>query len=158
MELLPQAPPELLAAIQGVETPAALADMVATYMDATTEEKQEILETIDIERAHGQGLAPARPPHRGAAAVRGDRPQTKAALDERQREVLLREQMAAIQRQLGEGDEGKAAEMAELERSHRQGQHAEGGRGPGAQGTAPAASACRKPPPNTAWCAPISTG
>jgi ATP-dependent Lon protease len=40
--------------------------------------------------------------------------QTKAALDERQREVLLREQMAAIQRQLGEGEEGKAAEMAEL--------------------------------------------
>src|SRR5208282_3303143 len=41
--------------------------------------------------------------------------QTKAALDERQREVLLREQMAAIQRQLGEGEEGKAAEVAELE-------------------------------------------
>ncbi|HEY8443071.1 MAG TPA: endopeptidase La, partial [Xanthobacteraceae bacterium] len=40
--------------------------------------------------------------------------QTKAALDQRQREVLLREQMAAIQRQLGEGDEGKAAEMKEL--------------------------------------------
>ena len=37
-------------------------------------------------------------------------------------------------------------------------QHAEGGRGPGAQGTAPAASACRRPPANTAWCAPISTG
>ena len=41
--------------------------------------------------------------------------QTKASLDERQREMLLREQMASIQRQLGEGDEGKAAEIAELE-------------------------------------------
>src|ERR1700692_2330725 len=41
--------------------------------------------------------------------------QTKVALDERQREALLREQMAAIQRQLGEGEEGKAAEMAELD-------------------------------------------
>src|SRR5262249_2735592 len=40
--------------------------------------------------------------------------QTKSALDKRQREALLREQMAAIQRQLGEGDEGKAAEIAEL--------------------------------------------
>src|SRR4249920_177399 len=40
--------------------------------------------------------------------------QTKAALDERQREVLLREQMAAIQKQLGEGDAGKGAEIAEL--------------------------------------------
>jgi len=43
--------------------------------------------------------------------------QTKAALDERQREVLLREQMAAIQRQLGEGEEGKAQEIAELEKA-----------------------------------------
>jgi ATP-dependent Lon protease len=43
--------------------------------------------------------------------------QTKAALDERQREVLLREQMAAIQRQLGEGDDGKAAEIAELDKA-----------------------------------------
>src|SRR6202041_2447858 len=43
--------------------------------------------------------------------------QTKAALDERQREALLREQMAAIQRQLGEGEEGKAAEMAELDKA-----------------------------------------
>ena len=40
--------------------------------------------------------------------------ETKAALDARNREVLLREQMAAIQRQLGEGDDGKGAEMAEL--------------------------------------------
>ncbi|HZT25852.1 MAG TPA: endopeptidase La, partial [Pseudolabrys sp.] len=43
--------------------------------------------------------------------------QTKAALDERQREVLLREQMAAIQKQLGEGEEGKAAELAELDKA-----------------------------------------
>src|SRR4029077_3413725 len=35
----------------------------------------------------------------------------------RQREVLLREQMAAIQRQLGEGDDGKAAELAELDKA-----------------------------------------
>ena len=39
--------------------------------------------------------------------------QTKAAFDERQREAILREQMATIQRQLGEGD-GKAQEVAEL--------------------------------------------
>jgi ATP-dependent Lon protease len=43
--------------------------------------------------------------------------QTKAALDERQREVLLREQMAAIQKQLGEGEDGKVAEMAELDKA-----------------------------------------
>ena len=43
--------------------------------------------------------------------------ETKASLDARNREVLLREQMAAIQRQLGETDEGKAAEIAELEKA-----------------------------------------
>ena len=43
--------------------------------------------------------------------------ETKAAIDSRNREVLLREQMAAIQRQLGEGDEGKAAEIAELDKA-----------------------------------------
>ncbi len=43
--------------------------------------------------------------------------ETKASLDARNREVLLREQMAAIQRQLGEADEGKSAEIAELEKA-----------------------------------------
>ena len=42
---------------------------------------------------------------------------TKASIDSRNREVLLREQMAAIQRQLGEADEGKSAEIAELEKA-----------------------------------------
>src|SRR6202034_715030 len=40
--------------------------------------------------------------------------QTRAASDERRREVLLREQLAAIQKQLGEGEAGKAQEIAEL--------------------------------------------
>ncbi len=114
VQLLPQAPPELLAAIQGVETPAALADMVATYMDASTDEKQEILETIDIKARMdrlSRLLAHRIEVLRLSAEIGRE---TKAAIDSRNREVLLREQMAAIQRQLGEGDEGKGAEMAEL--------------------------------------------
>ena len=115
VQLLPQAPPELLAAVQGAPTPSALADLVATYMDVSPEEKQEILETIDLS-ARMEKVARLLA-HR-IEVMRLSREiglQTKAALDERQREVLLREQMAAIQRQLGEGDEGKAAEIAELE-------------------------------------------
>jgi ATP-dependent Lon protease len=114
VQLLPQAPPELLAAIQGVETPPALADMVATYMDASTDEKQEILETIDIKARMDRVsrlLAHRIEVLRLSAEIGRE---TKAALDARNREVLLREQMAAIQRQLGEGDDGKTAEMAEL--------------------------------------------
>jgi ATP-dependent Lon protease len=114
VQLLPQAPPELLAAIQAVDTPTALADMVATYMDATPEEKQDILETIDIkarmERV-SRILAHRIKVLRLSQEIGRE---TRAALDARNREVLLREQMAAIQRQLGEGDEGKSAEIAEL--------------------------------------------
>ena len=72
--LLPQAPPDLLAAIQSIETPSALADLAVAYMDVKPEEKQEILETLDLVRAHGQGLEAARPSHRGSAAVAGNRP------------------------------------------------------------------------------------
>ena len=117
LELMPQAPQELSAAIQTIDTPGALADLAVAYMDVKPEEKQEILETIDVaariekvSRLLAQRIEVLR-----LAAEIGK--QTKAALDERQREVLLREQMAAIQKQLGEGEEGKDAEMAELEKA-----------------------------------------
>jgi ATP-dependent Lon protease len=116
IELLPQAPQELAGAIQSIQEPGALADLAVSYMDVKPEEKQEILETVDVaarmekvSRLLAQRLEVLR-----LSAEIGK--QTKAALDERQREVLLREQMAAIQKQLGEGEEGKAAELAELDK------------------------------------------
>ena len=117
IQLLPQAPNELLATIQGVNSPSALADLVATFMDATPDEKQEILETVDI------GARLQRVSRLLAHRIEILRlsqeigRETKASIDARNREVLLREQMAAIQRQLGEADEGKAAEIAELEKA-----------------------------------------
>ena len=114
IELLPQAPAELLAAMQSIEQPSALADFAVAYMDTKPAEKQEILETLDI--AARMDKVSAILSHRIEVLRLSQKigQQTKAALDERQREVLLREQMAAIQRELGEGDEGKSAEMAEL--------------------------------------------
>jgi ATP-dependent Lon protease len=117
IQLLPQAPPELLAAVQQIETPSALADLATAYMDVKPEEKQEILETIDVSARIdkvSRMLAHRIEVLRLSQEIGR---QTKAALDERQREALLREQMAAIQRQLGEGEEGKAAEMAELDKA-----------------------------------------
>ena len=117
IQLLPQAPNELLATIQGVDSPSALADLVATFMDATPDEKQEILETVEIgarmERV-SRLLAHRIEVLRLSQEIGRE---TKASLDSRNREVLLREQMAAIQRQLGEADEGKSAEIAELEKA-----------------------------------------
>src|SRR5437764_6648254 len=84
-------------------------------MDIKPEEKQEILETVDITARMDKvsRLLAHRIEVLRLSQEIGQ--QTKAALDERQREVLLREQMAAIQRQLGEGEgAGKAAEMKEL--------------------------------------------
>jgi ATP-dependent Lon protease len=113
LQLLPQTPQELLTAIQSMTAAGELADLVAAYTDLKPEEKQEILETIDI------AARIDRVSRHVAGRIEVLRlsneigKQTKAALDERQREILLREQMATIQRQLGEGD-GKAAEIAEL--------------------------------------------
>jgi len=115
LELLPQAPKELMGVVQGFDSAGTLADFTMSYMDVKPEEKQEVLETIDVAARTDKVsklLAHQIEVLRLSAEI-GQ--QTKAALDERQREVLLREQMAAIQKQLGEGEEGKAAELAELE-------------------------------------------
>jgi ATP-dependent Lon protease len=113
IQLLPQAPPELVAAFQSVTSPAALADLAAAYMDIKPQEKQEILETVDL------SLRMEKVSHYLAERLEVLRltneigQKTRATFDERQREAILREQMATIQRQLGEGD-GKTQEVAEL--------------------------------------------
>jgi ATP-dependent Lon protease len=114
LELLPQVPAEMTAAVQSVRSAGALADFATAYMDLKPDEKQEILETTDVSARVDKvsRLLAHRIEVLRLSQEIGR--QTKAALDERQREVLLREQMAAIQRQLGEGEQGKAQEMAEL--------------------------------------------
>jgi ATP-dependent Lon protease len=112
-ELLPQAPQELIAMLQGTTSPSTLADLATSYMDIKPQEKQEILETVDlalrmdkVSRYLAERIEVLRLSNEIGK-------QTKATFDERQREAILREQMATIQRQLGEGD-GKAQEVAEL--------------------------------------------
>ncbi|MEY9355961.1 ATP-dependent Lon protease [Bradyrhizobium japonicum] len=113
VELLPQAPPELVAMFQNTTAPGALADLATSFMDIKPQDKQEVLETIDlalrVEKV-SKHLAERLEVLRISNEI-GQK--TKASFDERQREAILREQMATIQRQLGEGD-GKAAEVAEL--------------------------------------------
>jgi ATP-dependent Lon protease len=113
IQLLPQAPPELVAVFQSTTSPAALADLTAAYLDIKPEQKQEILETMDlslriekVSRYLAERLEVLRLTNEIGQ-------QTKAVFDERQRQAILREQMATIQRELGEGD-GKAQETAEL--------------------------------------------
>jgi ATP-dependent Lon protease len=99
--------------LQGATSPSVLADLATSYMDIKPQEKQEILETVDL------ALRMDKVSRHLAERIEVLRlsneigQQTKAAFDGRQREAILREQMATIQRQLGEGD-GKAQEVAEL--------------------------------------------
>src|SRR5205807_7634260 len=50
LQLLPQVPAELVNAVQAVTSASSLADLIASFMDITSAEKQEILETVDVER------------------------------------------------------------------------------------------------------------
>ena len=113
VQLLPQAPQGLAEAIQNMTSAATLADTVAAYLDLSGDEKQEILETISLEQRLdkvSRHLVQRLQVLKLSAEIGKDVQET---LTGRQREAVLREQMAAIQRQLGE-DDGRAAEIAEL--------------------------------------------
>ena len=90
LQLLPQVPQELAGAIDATKGPGALADIVASYVDVKPEEKQDLLETTDVSvrmEKLSRILAHRIEVLRLSQEI-GQ--QTKASLDERQREVLLR--------------------------------------------------------------------
>ena len=114
--LLPSAPEELTVVVQGMTSPALLADMVANLLDIKNEDKQDLLETFDLKRRLDKVLE-----HLGerVGVLRiskeiGDK--TKKEFDERQREHVLREQMRQIQKELGEGED-TATELEELKKA-----------------------------------------
>jgi len=113
LKLLPQSPPELLAEVEAARSPSALVDLVATYVDAAPEEKQGVLETLDLNErlSRVSALLAHRLEVLRLSHQIGE--ETKASLDQRQREILLREQLATIQRQLGDSD-ARQQEVAEL--------------------------------------------
>ena len=113
LELLPQVPPELWASLQAVTSARVLADQVAGQMDIKPDEKQEILETVDL-IARLDKVIRLLTQRIEVLRIRQEiGRQTKAGIDNRQREVILREQMAAIQHQLGE-DGSKSEEISGL--------------------------------------------
>ena len=117
LQLLPQTPQELVTAVHSVGSAGALADLVAGVMDVKAADKQVVLETVDLARRLDVvlGYILNRLEVLRLSHEIGQR--TKATMDERQREYLLREQMKSIQKELGEGEEGNAAEIAELRRA-----------------------------------------
>jgi ATP-dependent Lon protease len=116
LELLPETPQEIVQAIQGYTSPGALADMVAGFMDVKPLEKQAVLEVLDVQTRVDRVLEMLAHRIEVLKLSREIQSKTKATMDERQREYVLREQMKAIQKELGEG-EGTAAELADLEKA-----------------------------------------
>ena len=100
--------------IQGVDDPGAFADLVAFQLDLPTSEKQTLLETLDDEdRMRAALLAVERELVR-LDAQEDIQAKVQEELGERQREMLLREQLKQIRKELGEeGDRHEADELRE---------------------------------------------
>ncbi|HEX2116306.1 MAG TPA: endopeptidase La [Alphaproteobacteria bacterium] len=113
LSLVPNAPAELAGAVEAASSAGALADIVAGTMDLKPPEKQEILETLDVNRRLDRVLWLLAYRIEVLRLSRDIGQQTQEAMGARQREYLLREQLRAIQKELGEADE-KSGEIAEL--------------------------------------------
>jgi ATP-dependent Lon protease len=106
-------PPEMLQQfMDGVQEPGPFADLVAFYVETDTAAKQRLLETLSIEERLRSLLLLVQRQLAMMDAQEEIQAQVQEELGERQREMLLREQMKAIQRELGEEDE--VAETQEL--------------------------------------------
>jgi ATP-dependent Lon protease len=106
-------PPEAAVAARNITEPGLLADMVAYSPDMTTEQRQELLETVDNnERLKLVSAFLARQIE--ILELKGKiQSEVKSEMDKTQREYILREQLKAIQRELGE-DDPQQAEINEL--------------------------------------------
>jgi len=108
-------PPEVLATLSGIDDPSRLADSIAAHLTVRMAEKQKVLETADV----GQrlelliGLVDGEMDlQQVEKRIRG---RVKSQMEKSQREYYLNEQMKAIQKELGEGEEG-VNEIEDLQR------------------------------------------
>lgn len=113
LELLPHAPVELANAIQSISSPSDLADIVASFIDIEPEEKQDVLETIDLKQRLDKVIDHIV--HRVEVLKISQKihVKTQEKLNERQREYMLRQQLEEIRRELGEDEGSEIDELAE---------------------------------------------
>ncbi|MDP9065283.1 MAG: endopeptidase La, partial [Pseudomonadota bacterium] len=116
LQLLPQAPTELANAIRAVESISSLADIVASFMDLKTVEKQDILATFDLRSRLDSILTLLDRRIEVLKVARQIDERTREAFDERQKEAVLRERLRQIKKELGETDRS-SAELAEIKQA-----------------------------------------
>ena len=115
VEQVPYLPEELQIMVANVEDPSVLSHVIAGALRLSTEEKQSLLEELDVaKRLRRLSKVLARELEVAAIGTR-IQSQVQSELEQGQREYFLRQQMKAIQEELGETDEA-AAEVAELRR------------------------------------------
>ena len=96
--------------IAAVTEPGRFADLVAGYLDIGTPERQSLLETLPVDERLRRVLVHIQRQIEVADAQEDIKTQVQEEIGERQREMYLREQMKAIRRELGEGDDEKEIE------------------------------------------------
>jgi ATP-dependent Lon protease len=114
LSLLPQVPAELSRTLAAIESAAQLADLIVSFMDVKPQEKQELLESFDLKERLDKVVKLLAHRVEVLKITRDITEQTQAALGERQREAVLREQLHQLQRELGEA-EGGASDASELD-------------------------------------------
>lgn len=116
LNLSRQAPAELINAIQATTSPGMLADLVSSFLISKAEEKQRILELFDVQERLDKVLDLLNYRIEVLKLSSQISEQTQETMGKRQREYLLREQMKAIQKELGEGEEN-AAEIEDIDKA-----------------------------------------
>src|SRR5438105_3257086 len=107
-------PPEVLVSINQIEEPGKLADTVASHLTLKIPEKQELLETDTVSERLEKVFGYMEGEIGVLQVEKRIRNRVKRQMEKTQREYYLNEQLKAIQKELGEGEDGRD-EMAELE-------------------------------------------
>ncbi|HEX3836952.1 MAG TPA: endopeptidase La [Steroidobacteraceae bacterium] len=114
VKLNKKVPPEVLTALAGIDHAGRLADTVAAHMSLKLGEKQKVLEILDVRKRLEHILVAIEGEMDVLQIEKRIRGRVKAQMEKSQREYYLNEQMKAIQKELGEMDEG-GNELTDLE-------------------------------------------
>jgi ATP-dependent Lon protease len=105
IDLSPQIPQEASFLVRSIDNPGVLADIVASNLGIGVEEKQELLATFDTDARMDQVVALLNKEIQVLELSNKIQTEVKGEMDKAQREYFLREQLKAIQKELGEVDD-----------------------------------------------------
>ncbi|MFM2008735.1 MAG: ATP-dependent protease La [Pseudomonadota bacterium] len=107
-------PPEILTSLAGIDDAGRLADTIAAHLPLKLEQKQVILEIFNVAKRHEHLLGQLESELDILQVEKRIRGRVKRQMEKSQREYYLNEQVKAIQKELGEGEEG--ADLEDLDK------------------------------------------